>query len=47
MALVQHDQVVEALPAERTDGALRHSVGVWGLHWGHDRRDPDARSALR
>ena len=46
MSLVQHNQVVEALPAERPDDALCHSVGVWGLHWRHDRRDPDARSAL-
>jgi Copper/zinc superoxide dismutase (SODC) len=46
MALVQHDQVVEALPAERPDDALGHRVGVWGLHRGHDRRDPHACDVL-
>src|SRR6266571_8395912 len=46
MALVQHDQVVEALPTECPDDLLCHRVGVWGLHWCHDRRDPDAHSAL-
>ena len=46
MSLIQHDQVVEALPAERPDDSLGHSVGVWGMYWRHDRRDPDARSAL-
>src|SRR6266545_7138660 len=46
MALVQHDQVVEALPAERPDDSLCHGVSVWGLHGCHDRRDPHARSAL-
>src|SRR5437870_3555805 len=46
MALVQHDHVVEALPAKRPDDALCHSVSVWGMHGCHDRRDPDARSAL-
>ena len=40
MSLVQHDQVVEALPAERPDDALGHRVRVWGMHWRHDRRDP-------
>jgi hypothetical protein len=46
MALVQHDQVVKALPAERPDDPLCHSVGVGGIDWGHDRRDPDAGCAL-
>src|SRR6266511_2599796 len=47
MSLVQHDQVVEALPTKGPDDSLRHGVRVWGMHGCHDRRDPDACSALR
>jgi len=46
MALIQHDHVVEALPAERPDDSLCHRVSVWGMQGHHDRRDPDARSAV-
>src|SRR6266545_7499581 len=46
MVLVQHDHVVEALPAKRPDDSLCHRVRVWGRHGCHDRRDPDARSAV-
>src|SRR6266511_6042449 len=46
MSLVQHDQVVEALPTKGPDDSLSHRVSVWGMHWGHDRRDPDARSVV-
>ena len=46
MALVQHDHVVEPLPAERPDDSLCHRVSVWGMQGRHDRRDPDARGAV-
>jgi hypothetical protein len=46
MALVHHNHVVKALAAERPDDSLGHSVGAWSPHRCHDRRDPDARSAL-
>ena len=46
MLLVEHDEVVETLPPQRSDDSLRDGIGVRPVHWGHDRRDADVRGAL-
>lgn len=50
LILTQHDQVVEALPAERADHPLRYSIRLGGQHWRADSADaqsPQPRIEVR
>ena len=46
MLLVEHDDVVETLPPQRPDDALRDSIRIRCVHRRHSGRDPDVRCAL-
>ena len=46
ISLVQHDDVLETFPPERSDDALRDSIRVRCVHRSRDRRDPDVCRVL-